>query len=685
MHNKQQWLMETDSDNIVWLGLDRQDAGTNSIDDTVLDELNTLLQDIASMPQVTGLVIHSLKTNGFIAGADITTFSGLDTPERAAQFLRKGQAVLSRLEALKIPTVAMIDGFCLGGGMELALACDYRIATDADSTRLGLPEIKLGIHPGWGGVVRLPRLIGGFKALSQVILTGSMLRAKKAKALGLVDDVVPLRQLKRAAVHYIKKQPKKHAPSFIDSLDRYTPVRALMAKVLRREVSKKVRQVHYPAPFAVIDFWEKERGFDDRAYLKEADSVVKLVTEGDTAKNLIRLFLLRERMKGFAKKTVDFKAKHVHVIGAGVMGGDIAAWCARQGLKVTLQDKGYAQIAPAMGRAERAFKKSLRKPRLIQAAMDCLIPDPDGHGVAQADVIIEAVFENLEVKQEIFKQLETQAKADAILASNTSSIPLDEISQVMSKPGRLVGIHFFNPVAQMELVEVVSSDRTITKVADQAAAFVNQISRLPLPVKSSPGFLVNRVLMPYLLECIQLLEDGYAPEVIDEAAKNFGMMMGPVELADTVGLDVCLAVAENLTTHFGGGVPKRIHDMVEKGLLGRKSGEGFYQYKQGKAVKNKAVLKQAVGRHHEEIADRLVLRMVNEAAACLREGVVEDSDLLDAGMIFGTGFAPFRGGPMHYAKAFGQDKLNSSFAELETQYGERFKADQGLGDDLTFD
>lgn len=685
MHNQKQWVMETDSDNIMWLGLDRQGAGTNSIDDSVLDELNTLLHDIASMPQVKGLVIHSLKEKGFIAGADITTFSGLDTPERASQFLRKGHAVFSRLEALTIPTLAMIDGFCLGGGMELALACDYRIATDADHTRLGLPEIKLGIHPGWGGVVRLPRLIGGFKALSQVILTGSMLRSKKAKALGLVDDVVPLRQLKRAAVHYLKTQPKKHTPSLIDSLDRYGFVRTLMAKVLRREVAKKVREAHYPAPYAVIDLWENERGFDDRAYLKEADSVVKLVTEGDAAKNLIRLFLLRERMKGFAKKAVDFKAKHVHVIGAGVMGGDIAAWCARQGLNVTLQDKSYAQIAPAMARAHGLFKKALRTPRLIEAAMDRLIPDPDGHGIAQADVIIEAVFENLEVKQEMFKQLELKAKPDAILASNTSSIPLDEISQVMSKPGRLVGIHFFNPVAQMELVEIVSSERTMMKVKDQAAAFVNQISRLPLPVKSSPGFLVNRVLMPYLLECIQLLEEGYAPEVIDEAAKNFGMMMGPVELADTVGLDVCLAVAENLMAHFGGTVPKRILDMVEQGRLGRKTGEGFYQYKQGKAIKDKATVKQAVGRHHEEIADRLVLRMVNEAAACLREGVVADSDLLDAGMIFGTGFAPFRGGPMHYAKAFGQDKLNSSFEELETQYGERFKADQGIRDDLTFE
>ncbi|MDX2346288.1 MAG: 3-hydroxyacyl-CoA dehydrogenase NAD-binding domain-containing protein, partial [Legionella sp.] len=642
---------------------------------------NTCLQDIEKKHEAKGLVIYSCKQKGFIAGADINTFSNLDTPERASAFLQKGQAVLSRLEALKIPTVAMINGFCLGGGMELALACDYRIASDSDDTRLGLPEILLGIHPGWGGVVRLPRLIGGFNALSQVILTGSMLRAKKAKKLGMVDEVVPLRQLKRAAIYFIQKKPAKHQPSFVQSLDKFLPIRFIMAKALRYFASQKARKAHYPAPFAVIDFWEKESRFDARAYRKEADSVVDLVTNGDTAKNLIRLFLLRERMKSFAKNT-QFKAAHVHVIGAGTMGGDIASWCAKQGLRVTLQDKSYAQIAPAFARAQKLFKKTLKKPRLVQAAMDRLIADPNGDGLKRADVIIEAVFENLEVKQAIFKHAEAVAKPDAILATNTSSIPLDEINAVMKKPARLVGIHFFNPVSRMELVEVVRGEKTLSSVIDNAIAFVNQIGRLPLPVKSSPGFLVNRVLMPYLLECVQLLEDGYAPEVIDEAAKAFGMMMGPVELADTVGLDVCLAVAENLTAHYGGSVPKRISELVKAKHLGRKSGQGFYEYKDGKCIKNKKVLKQANGTHDEEIAYRLILRMVNEAAACLREGVVEDADLLDAGMIFGTGFAPFRGGPMHYAKAFGQDKLNASFRALETQYGERFKADQSIGQSI---
>ncbi len=673
MNNHKHWVIEIDSDHIIWLGMNRFEERVNTINDEVLDALNGLLHDVSKMSHAKGLVIHSLKKKGFIAGADINSLAQLDTPAKAVDFLRKGQSVFARLEEISIPTVALIDGFCMGGGMELVLACDYRLASDEDDTCFGLPEILLGFHPGWGGTVRLPRLIGGFQALSQMILTGSSVRAHKAKALGVVDDVVPLRQLRRAAVYYINQKPPKHKASFLQSLTNAAPVRALLAKVLRYGAAKKVRKEHYPAPYAVIDLWEKEGGFDDRAYLKEADSVHQLLSQGDTAKNLIRIFLLRDRLKGFAKG-VNFRAQHVHVIGAGVMGGDIAAWCALRGLTVTLQDKAYAQIAPAVGRAHALFKKKLRKPRLIQMAMDRLISDPDGHGVGRADVIIEAVFENLHVKQAILKHVETQAKPDAIIASNTSSIPLEEMSQVMTHPERLVGIHFFNPVSKMELVEVVRGEQTSLEVAQRACAFVNQIGRLPLPVKSSPGFLVNRVLMPYLLECIQLLEDGYRAEVIDEAAKAFGMMMGPVELADTVGMDVCLAVAENLMAHFGGAVPKRLHEMVQAGKLGKKSGEGFYRYKHGVPIKQKI----SNDKHGEEIAHRLILRMVNEAAICLREGVVEDADLLDAGMIFGTGFAPFRGGPMHYAKQFGHDKLNALIAQLEIQYGERFKADKGI-------
>lgn len=673
MSNYKHWQMQVDASQIIWLGLDRKETTVNTINNEVLDELSGLLHEVSKNNDAKGVVIHSLKDKGFIAGADVNAFAHFNHPSQAVDFLRKGQAVFSYLESLPIPTVAIINGFCMGGGLELALACDYRIATEDNDTRLGLPEVMLGIHPGWGGTVRLPRLIGGFNALTQVILTGAALSATRAKRLGILDDVVPLRQLKRAALYFIMKKPAKHKPSLLQSMSNYSWIRGLLATLMRKKVASKIREEHYPAPFAVINLWEKEGGFDERAYLKEADSVEQLVTKSDTATNLIRAFLLRERLKGFAKES-DFQAKHVHVIGAGVMGGDIAAWCALRGLRVSLEDKSYKQIAPAIDRAHRLFTKKLQKPRLIQAAMDRLLADPEGHGVARADVIIEAVFENLLVKQAIMKDVEAKAKPEAIIATNTSSIPLDEISQVMNQPERLVGIHFFNPVAKMELVEVVSSLKTTKDTRQRACAFVNQIARLPLPVRSSPGFLVNRVLMPYLMECVQLLEEGHAPELIDDAALSFGMMMGPVELADTVGMDVCLAVAENLTAHFGGVVPETLRRMVQTGKLGRKSGEGFYQYKNGKPIKKKLTH----GVSQKEIADRLILRMVNEAAACLREEVVADSDLLDAGMIFGTGFAPFRGGPMYYAKHFGHDKLNELFARLAMQYGERFKADTSL-------
>lgn len=673
MNNYNNWKMQVDEDHIIWLGVNRHKASVNTINAEMLDELNSILQEINERPEIKGLVIYSAKEKGFIAGADIHTFSKFSTPHEVVDFLKKGQLVLNRLESLTIPTIAMIDGFCMGGGLELALACDYRIISDSDDSRIGLPEILLGFHPGWGGTVRLPRLIGSFDAYSKVILPGMPLRAEKAKKLGIVDDVVPDRQLKRAALYFIKNKPLKHKPSFIQSLTNYSWIRSLLAPLLRYNVSKRVKKKHYPAPYAVIDLMEKESGIGERAYIKEANSIERLITQGDSVANLTRVFLLRERLKAFGKEKY-FKANTVHVIGAGVMGGDIAAWCALRGLRVTLQDKSYAQIAPAIGRAAALFKKKLKNPRLIQAAMDKLIPDPNGEGIAHADVIIEAVFENLTVKQAIFKEVESKASPHALIATNTSSIPLDEISQVMLDPSRLLGIHFFNPVARMELVEIVQSAKTSPEICKDACAFVTQIGRLPLPVASSPGFLINRVLMPYLLECMQLLSEGYSAEEIDFAAKDFGMMMGPVELADVVGLDVCLAVAENLTSHFGGKVPQRLREMVQAGKLGRKTGEGFYTYKNGKPIQRN--IKDV--HSHKEISNRLILRMINESAACLREGVVADSDLLDAGMIFATGFAPFRGGPMHYAQQFGHNKLSELFEKLESQYGERFKLDTSL-------
>ncbi len=650
MSQYKHWDLQCDARHIIWLGLSRHHASVNTINHEVLDELNVILQDLGHKQDISGLIIYSRKSNGFIAGADIHEFAHFQTNKQIIDFLRKGQTVFARLEGLKVPTLAMIDGFCMGGGLELALACDYRIATE--ESRLGLPEIKLGIHPGWGGTVRLPRLIGGFHALSDVILTGATLPAKRAKALGMIDDMVPKRQLKRAAEQFIMTRPAVHQPSLFRSISKLAWVRSFIAKGLRHMVTAKVAKAHYPAPYAVIDLWKNEGGFDERAYLKEADSVEKLITTSNTAHNLIRVFMLRERLKSFAKESRDHIG-HVHVIGAGVMGGDIAAWCALRGIPVTLQDQNVERIAPAIARAFTLYTKQLRKPHLIQAAMDRLIPDPQGKGLKRADLVIEAVFEQLEVKQALIKEIEAKAPATAIIATNTSSIPLHDINCVMQKPQRLIGIHFFNPVAKMELVEVVYDEKTSDEMIHRTCAFVNQIGRLPLPVTSSPGFLINRVLMPYLLEAMILLDEGHTPEVIDDAACTFGMLMGPIELADTVGLDICLAVAKNLAIYLGKEVPARLEKMVAEGHLGRKSQTGgFYRYANGKLIKKSV----ALGQKQPELATRLIHAMLKEAEACLRDGVVADADLLDAGMIFATGFAPFRGGPMHFAESMSHDK-----------------------------
>ncbi len=666
----QHWQINKDADNVVWLYFDKANASTNTFDALVLDELADTLQVIAADKTAKALIIASKKTSGFIAGADIEKFSQFENEQQALAFIEKGQKTFKQLADLIIPTVAMIEGFCLGGGLELALACNYRIAEESTRTRLGLPEVKLGIQPGWGGSVRLTRLVGPIVAMD-LILSGRTVDGKQAAKLGIVDAAVPKRHLERAARYYALTRPEMHKPAILAGFANVHWARYFIAKMLRNKVAQKARVDHYPAPYAVIDNWEKLGIDDEQAFTAEAHSIVNLL-QHDTARNLIRVFFLQERLKALGKNTA-FNAKHVHVIGAGTMGGDIAAWCALQGYRVTLQDREPKFIAPAIKRAFELYSKRLKKPRLIQEAMDRLMPDIHGTGIAKADIIIEAIYENLEAKQSLFKALEQQAKPSAILATNTSSIPLDEINVVLQNPERLVGIHFFNPVAMMPLVEVVQGEQSDAMVVKNAMAFVRAIDRYPLPVKSSPGFLVNRILMPYLMESMILLQEGIAPEVIDKAAVDFGMPMGPIELADTVGLDVCLSVADNLAKHYGGEVPQKLRQMVEQKQWGKKTKQGFYTYKNGKPVRQKA---GSAVVETNQIADRLILRMLNEAMACLREKVIEDTELLDAGMIFGTGFAPFRGGPVHYAKQRGIQATVIRLEELQKQYGERFKPDE---------
>lgn len=631
---------------ILWLYFDKENSSSNNLDEKVLTELESIIHEISKDKSIQGLIITSNKKNGFIVGADIKAISKLKTQEEISTFIQLGQKVFGKLAALNIPTVALINGLCLGGGIELALACDYRIAIDDEKTRFGLPEVLLGIHPGWGGSVRLPRLLGGPAAL-ELILTGKTTSAYRAFKLGLIDQLVPFRQSERAASYYaLGKYQKKY--SFLaliwKKITNYSWVRNIISKIVQGRLNVKVNPKHYPAPYAALHLW-KQYGVNNRAFSHEASSLSELALT-PTAKHLMRVFFLKERLKKLGKKdTTVFK--HVHVIGAGTMGGDIAAWCALQGLFVTLQDREAKYIAPAMTRAFALFQKRLKTPRAIQAAMDRLLPDLAGYGVDRADIIIEAVFEDLTVKQDLFQQLEKQIKPNALLASNTSSIILENIQQGLQDPERLIGLHFFNPVAKMPLVEVVQSAITSKDSFEKGLAFVHQINRLPLPVKSSPGFLVNRLLMPYLMQAVLLLQTGIPAPVIDKAAVNFGMPIGPLELADTVGLDVCLAVARILSQSLGNIVPEGLEKMVANHDLGRKTGGGFYRYRKGKPIKAKIPEDYKAPKN---LVNSLIQPMIDEAKKCLEEKVVADSDLIDAGVIFGAGFAPFRGGLMQYAK-----------------------------------
>ena len=662
------WTFELDSDELAWLRFDKIDAGTNVLSAEVMADLNERLSEIeAASPKA--VIVYSGKRKGFIAGADIKEFTGLDSPEQAFDLVRKGQHVLDRLEALPCPTIALINGFALGGGLELALACRYRISVDDPKAVMGLPEVKLGIHPGFGGTVRSVALVGVFAAMD-MMLTGRNIRPKQAYRMGLVDQIVPARHLRRAGRMMAMKPPAARRPSTKERLLSLGPVRGIVASLLSKQVAKKARRDHYPAPYAIIDLWRRHADDPAGMYVAEARSIASLMCS-DTSRNLVRVFLLQDRMKALATgKAHQFG--HIHVVGAGVMGGDIAAWCALRGLTVTLEDRAPEFIGPAIKRAQKLFQRKLREPRLVQAAMDRLMPDVDGTGVPRADVVIEAIFENAEAKRELYVRLEPRMKPEAVLATNTSSIRLEELRDCLDNPDRLIGLHFFNPVAMMPLVEVIHTADTPDEEIQKGNAFARRIDRLPLPCLSSPGFVVNRVLMPYMMEAMLVAEEGVPLPVIDKAAKTFGMPMGPVELADTVGLDVAHHVARILGEAYGFPVPEQLSRMVEQKKLGRKTGQGFYEWKNGKPVKEKSDQRVPPG-----LADRLLLPMVDEAVAVYRDRVVDDLDLLDAGVIFGTGFAPFRGGPVNYARHRGIDDVTASLEQLRQRLGERFKPDEG--------
>lgn len=676
MNNPRNWRTETDRDGIVWLCIDKDDANANVLSAEVLEELVAIIAPYEDNPP-RGLVVHSAKSSGFIMGADINEFTHIESVEQAYELIRLGQQVMDRVEALRCPTVAAINGFTLGGGLELAMACDYRLALQNKKPILGLPEVQLGIHPGFGGTVRAVRIMG-VRAAMQLMLTGKPITASKAIRQRLIDRIAAPDNWRQAAKELIASQkPKSRAP-FLDRIINFSPVRPIVVNMLLKQVKLRARKDHYPAPFAIIDLWAKFAASTKTGYEAEARSMAELLNSA-TSRNLVRVFFLQNRLKSQGNKPQQ-KISRVHVIGAGVMGGDIAAWCALRGLNVTLQDREMKFIEPALERAGKLFKKKVRDADDRKATAARLNPDVKGLGIADADLIIEAIFEDLDAKQTLYRKTEPSMKPGAILATNTSSIRLEELRTILHQPNRFIGLHFFNPVSVLPLVEVVKCDDTDRDVLDVGLAFVKAIGKFPLECSSSPGFVVNRLLAPYMAEAMHLAESGIPLTAIDKAAEDFGMPMGPVELVDSVGIDVALNVSQVLGAAFDRPVPKRLETMVENKQLGRKARQGFYSWVDGKAVKNDD---SGASDLPVDLQDRLMLPMINEAVACLHEGVVSDADLLDAGVIFGTGFAPFRGGPLKYARDRGTAEIQQVLSEFSDKYGERFRPHQGwseLGD-----
>ncbi|KWT72426.1 Enoyl-CoA hydratase [Hyphomicrobium sulfonivorans] len=638
------WRFSVDEWGIAWAEFDREGESQNALGRRPLEELGRIVsavEDGARDKNIVGLVIISAKPRGFIVGADIREFAEMKTESDVYERLRPVTALFDRLERLPVPVVCAINGFCLGGGLELALACHYRIATRDAGTRLGFPEVKLGIFPGFNGTARSIRQAGPIAAM-QAMLTGKMLSASAARAVGFVDQLVDSRgALPWAARKAILRGRKSKPAGFAKQALTKWPAREFLAKRMRGEVAKKVREDHYPAPYRLIELFERHGGNEEAMKAAETRAFAPLMVS-DQSRNLRRVFKLSELLKGQAPKKLAWKPLRAHVIGAGTMGADIAGWCVARGMEVTLQDVSPEQIAKGIAAQGKLFARKFKTKPQRDAAKARLIADPNGEGVARADVVIEAIVEKLDIKRTVLAEVANRLKPGALLATNTSSLQIEDIAAGLPDPGRLIGLHFFNPVAMMPLVEVVRGEQSREDEVSRGAAFVTAIDKFPLITKSVPGFLVNRVLTPYMFGAMKLIEQGEDKERIDEAARTFGMPMGPIELADTVGLDVCAHVARILGFSSEGS---RLDRLVAAGKLGKKSGEGFYVWKDRKPLKGDRVFDRV---EMERLGRELVAPLIAEAQKSLDDGIVASADLVDAGVIFGTGFAPFRGGPLHY-------------------------------------
>lgn len=659
-------------DGICVLTFDRPGSSANIFDVRTLDELAQELEFIERQTELKGVVFMSKKPAIFIAGADLKMIRNSSSVEEARRLIERGQNVMSRIAALKIPTVAAVHGAAVGGGCELCLACDYRIASPDQVTKIGLPETKLGLLPSWGGSTRLPRLIGLPRALD-IILGGKTAPAKYAQRLGLVDELVPAERLLEAAVKKIR-QGKPYRPGHWLVHNRFAV--SMIVPQARKEMLKRTRG-HYPAVLKALEVTVAGVSRSIPASLRlERDGMVELMSN-DTCRHLIDVFFLQERAKKRTLSAFEPKAvTSIAVIGAGVMGAGITHWISTRKLPVILRDINTDQVARGMEDIARLYRDGVKRHRLTpleaRAGMERIHPAPEEVPLRHTDIVIEAAVENLELKKKIFQRLDELVADDTLLATNTSALPVSELAAATRRPERVVGFHFFNPVHRMPLVEIIAARQTSPEVLQRALRFAQQIGKLPVVVRDSPGFLVNRILVPYLIEAGNLFENGARVQDLDEVMLDFGMPMGPMRLLDEVGLDVALHVAETLAAHFSDRmqVPECLGKMTRDGLRGRKGGGGFYLHAKGQEAKPNPRVAGYVksqknrGLTREELQERMVFLMVNESALCLEERVVTAVADVDFGMIMGTGFAPFRGGPLRHADTVGAAKLVGAMNHL---------------------
>ena len=673
----------------------------NILTPTVLEELEKILKKLETrQDDLTGAIFISGKENNFIAGADISVIEDLTDPEEGERIVQKGQEVFARIEGLGFPTAAAIHGPCLGGGLELALACNYRVVTDSAGTFLGLPETQLGIIPGFGGTQRLPRLVGIPEGI-RMITTGSRVHPKKAVRTGLADEVVKPEFLMQAARSLVtgtdgkaaKKKPSKSWGRKVQViLEKTRYGRNLIFKKARKTVLENTRD-HYPAPMAAIEAMEEgyahgiEMGYEMEARL-EGEMIVS-----DVCKNLIKVFHLREGfLHGDLSPAEDIKS--VAVIGAGIMGGGIAALSAEKGFRVRLMDLSSDALGAALRFLHKDVGKKRKKGRItgVQAqwTLDRLATDNQLRGFGNSDLIIEAVAERMDVKRSVLSDVVAAVSRDAVIASNTSSLSIDGMAEGLTNPSRVAGLHFFNPVDRMPLVEVIHGEQTSGDTVEKLTAFARKLGKIPIVVKDRPGFLVNRLLLPYMNEGARLLEEGADVQQVDKVMLDFGMPMGVFILLDVVGLDIASHAGESLFEQFGERMRLSpvMSAMLEAERLGRKNGKGFYLYdSKGKRKPDRGLGKvlgslvvDSDGPGDDDIVNRLILPMVNEASLCLDEGIVDTVQAVDAAMILGAGFPPFRGGLLRYADSEGVDRIVDILEELSSTVDERFGPSEPLKD-----